>query len=96
MRREITNRDWFGKASAGLLLGFVLALGASGLFRVGFGLKDAYFSTQGQFAMWLMSPVWALTLSLSFLFSSTRAAWGWLGLVSGLLWGLLLLAGATA
>lgn len=96
MRREITNRGWAAKAGAGVLLGFILALGVSGLFRLAFGVTDTFFSTKGQFAMWLMSPIWAAIVSLCFLFPSGRAAWGWLGLASGVVWGALALAGALA
>jgi len=93
---EVTSRDWFGKSSAGLLLGFLLALGTSGLFKLAAGVGDTFFSTKGQFAMWLIAPVWASVLSFCFLFASTRAAWGWLGLASGMVWGLLLALGGVA
>jgi hypothetical protein len=93
--RPITSRDWFGKSSAGLLLGFLLALGASGLFKMAAGIGDTFFSTQGQFAMWLMAPVWAGVLSFCFLFPSTRSAWGWLGLASAVVWSILFALGGT-
>ncbi|MFT3976879.1 MAG: hypothetical protein QM688_07175 [Sphingomonas bacterium] len=96
MKREVSNRDWFGKASAGTLLGFFLALGAAGLFKLAAGVGDTFFSTKGQFAMWLMAPVWAGVLSFCFLFSSTRCAWGWLGLANALLWGFLFMSGGMA
>ncbi len=95
MKREISSRDWFGKACAGLILGFLLALGISGLFRHLAGVEDAFFSLKGQFAMWMISPVWAGILSFCFLFSSTRSAWVWLGLSNGILWALLFMIGAT-
>lgn len=95
MKREISSRDWFGKVSAGLILGFLLALGISGLFRHSLGVEDAFISTKGQFAMWLISPIWAGILSFCFLFSSPRSAWGWLGLSSGIIWALLIMLGAT-
>lgn len=96
MTGTVSSRDWFGKASAGLLLGFVLALGAAGLFKRAMGLGDTFFSTQGQFSMWLMSPVWAGVLSFCFLFRSTRAAWGWLGLAAGIVWATLFVSGGVA
>ena len=96
MKAAITNRGWIGKAGAGVLLGFLLALGVSGLFKVALGVNDTFFSTRGQFSMWLMSPVWAFTLSFCFLFPSARSAWSWLGLANGLVWGALFLAGGTA
>ncbi len=83
------SRNWFGKASAGLILGYGLALGLSGLF--------AWFGPQGieggggkaQINMWLMSPVWALVLSFCFLFRDGPRAWLWLGLANLLVFGLL-------
>ena len=74
-RRPLSSRDWFGKTAAAFILGFTLALGCAGLFRIAAGVGDAYFSTKGQFAMWLMAPLWALTLSFCFLFRSSLRAW---------------------
>ena len=85
MSREISNRGWPGKVSAGVICGFLLALGAAGTFKFAAGVGDTFFSTRGQFAMWLMAPVWAGVLSGCFLFPSGRSAWGWLGLAG--LWG---------
>ena len=34
MKRALSSKDWLGKSSAGLILGFLLALGAGGLFKV--------------------------------------------------------------
>lgn len=93
---KVSSRDWLGKGSAGLLLGFVIALGASGLLKLATGVGDTFFSTKGQLSMWLMSPVWAIVLSLCFLFASTRRAWGWLALLAGAIWGLLFVAGGLA
>ncbi|WP_404478981.1 hypothetical protein [Novosphingobium sp. BL-52-GroH] len=83
---QLTSRDWLGKASAGLILGFLLALGISGLLAWWIGVSDSYFSTKGQLAMWSMSPVWCLVLSLCFLFRSGLRAWGVLGLASAGVW----------
>lgn len=96
MRRDVTSRDWFGTASAGLLLGFLLALGASGMLRWMLGIREAFFSTPGQASMWLMAPVWSLVLGFSFLFASTARAWSWLGGATLLLWAILLAVGALA
>ena len=82
MRRALTSRDWFGKASAGLVLGFLLALGAGGLFKTLAGLDDTFFSTKGQLAMWMMAPIWAAVLSFSFMYRSPARAWGWLALAN--------------
>lgn len=93
MTPQLSSRDWFGKVAAGVALGFTLALACAGLFKVSLGIGDTFFSTQGQFAMWLMAPVWAFTVSLCFLFGSSARAWAWLGLVNALAWGVLALAG---
>lgn len=93
MSKPLSSRDWFGKSAAGLILGFALALGAAGVFQRLAGVGDTFFSTKGQFAMWLMSPVWALTLSFCFLFRSATRAWSWLAGANLLVWGLVLLLG---
>ncbi len=84
--RQLSSKDWFGKASAGVILGFGVALGASGLLTWLLGVQDTYFATKGQLAMWFMSPVWALVLSLCFFFSTGLRAWLWLGLANLVLW----------
>ncbi|MCB2073780.1 MAG: hypothetical protein H6917_16465 [Novosphingobium sp.] len=96
MRRPLSSRDWFGKASAGLVLGFLLALGAAGLFKILAGVGETFFSTKGQLAMWMMAPVWALAVSLCFLFRSGLRAWGWLALANLALWSLIALLGGLA
>lgn len=93
MKPQLTAKNWFGKASAGLILGFLIALGISGLFRTLGGVQEAFFSTKGQFSMWLMSPVWALVVSLVFLFRTSLRAWGWLVLANIVLWGLIAVLG---
>lgn len=93
MKPQLTAKNWFGKASAGLILGFLLALGTSGLFRVLGGVDEAFFSTKGQFSMWLMSPVWALAVSLVFLFRTSARAWAWLALANAVIWGLIAMLG---
>jgi hypothetical protein len=88
-RVRLESRHWFGKASAGLILGFGLALAVSGLF--------AWLGPEGidagggkiQFSMWLIAPVWAGVLSFVFLFRDGRRAWLWLGLANGIAFGLL-------
>lgn len=93
MTKPLTSRDWFGKSSAGLILGFLLALGCSGLFKLTSGLGEIFFSTKGQFSMWMIAPVWGLILSFCFLFGSPARAWGWLTLANMLLWGALWMLG---
>src|SRR3546814_15870064 len=73
--REISSRDWFGKLSAALVLGFTLALALTCAFQTLFSRGDAYFNPQGQIAMWLMSPIWCALLSLCFFFRSPARAW---------------------
>lgn len=96
MKRALSSKDWLGKSSAGLILGFLLALGAGGLFKVLGGVGDTFFSTKGQLAMWLMAPVWAGVLSFCFMFRSSARAWGWLGLANLVLWGALYMLGGLA
>lgn len=94
---EIGSRDWFGKASAALVLGFTLALGLTSIF--GWYFQDAgnpLFSAQGQMAMWLMAPIWAGILSFCFLFGSGPRAWAWLGAANLLAWGAYLICRLAA
>lgn len=95
-KRELTSRDWFGKASAGLVLGLAIALGFSGVLFHALGIGESYFSLPGQFTMWVMAPVWAIILSLCFLFGSGLRAWLWLGAVSAAIWAILFLMGGLA
>lgn len=87
---KLTSQDWFGKASAGVILGFGLALAISGLF--------AWFGPGGlgesggkvQLNMWLMSPIWMAVVSFCFLFRDAARAWLWLGGANLVAFGLLL------
>lgn len=94
--KPLTSRDWFGKSSAGLVLGFLLALGISGLFKLTTGLGDTFFSLKGQFSMWMIAPIWALILSFCFFFGSSLRAWGWLALANIILWSALWALGGIA
>jgi len=78
MNNSLTSRNWFGKASAGLVCGFALALGLSGLFWL-YGPQGGPVSGRLQFSMWLMGPLWALIFSFCFLFRDGLRAWAWLG-----------------
>lgn len=90
MNAKLTSRDWFGKATAGLILGFLLSLGLCGLFaRFGPGAIN-FMSAQGQVTMWLMSPLWCGILSFCFLFGSGLRAWAWLGAANIAAWAPLL------
>lgn len=90
MAKTLTSRDWFGKTLAATLLGFLLAIGISGLW--------AWFGPGGirggpvkmQINMWMVPLWWGLVCSLVFFFPNPRAAWGWLGLANLAVWGTLL------
>gem|GEM_PF-1664328 len=89
-RFRYSTKSWLVKSSAGLILGFLLCLGLTGLLlRYGFG-EVSTFSAHGQFLMWLMSPGWLLVVSLSFLFRSGLKAWLYLGAANLLVWALVL------
>lgn len=83
---ELTSRDWFGKVSAAAILGFTVTIALTCTFEALFSNGDAYFSPQGQIAMWLVSPIWCAILSLCFLFRSTARAWGWLAAANLMAW----------
>ena len=93
MRQPLSSRDWFGKVSAAAVLGFLLALGISGLFRIAAYAGQPFCSTAGQFSMWIISPVWALALSLCFLFRSGLRAWAWLLAANFAVWIAIVLLG---
>src|SRR5690606_22049377 len=57
MSQPLTARNWFGKVTAGFVLGLAIAIGISGLLTWAMDLGDTYFSLQGQFTMWMASPV---------------------------------------
>lgn len=71
--------DWWTKSLAGLILGFTLALGLVGLFAW-FGPGGIDADTKVQFNMWLITPIWLLILSFSFMFKTGLRAIGYLGL----------------
>tara|TARA_R110001606_G_scaffold117232_1_gene246623 strand:+ start:6568 stop:6879 length:312 start_codon:yes stop_codon:yes gene_type:complete len=74
-----SSRDWLGKTSAGLILGFALALSLSGLFALLWPGGLMHSSAKTQLNMWLMSPIWVVVLGSCFLFRSGFRAWLWLG-----------------
>lgn len=94
MSTPLSSRNWLGKSSAGLLLGFTLALGCAGLFRLAVDVGDA-LSMKGQLVMWMMAPVWALTLAFCFLFRSGLRAWLWLGGANLAVWAVLIATGVA-
>jgi hypothetical protein len=72
------RRDWISKTLAGAILGFSLAVALAGLFA---WLGPGGLATPNKFqlVMWLISPIWLTTMSLSFLFTTGARAWLWLG-----------------
>ena len=71
--------DWWGKASAGAILGLGLALSLVGLYAyLGPGGIDA---PTGRYSLmrYLEVFVWIAVFGFCFLFRSGRAAWAWLG-----------------
>lgn len=71
--------DWWAKTSAGLLLGFGLAIALVGLLAhlVGGGIAapDGRFTT----LRFLVPFIWMAVFGLCFLFRTGLAAWLWLG-----------------
>ncbi len=87
MRRgDLASRDWFGKSSAAVVLGFTLAIALTCTFAVLFSDGDSYLMAQGQLAMWLISPIWCLILGFCFLFRSGPQAWARLGAANLVAW----------
>ncbi len=68
--------DWISKTLAGLLLGFTLAIGCSGLFS--WLIAEIPLSIRGQLTMWIIAPVWVGILCSVYFFSSGKHAWFWL------------------
>lgn len=74
--------DWWGKASAGAILGIGLALALVGLYAyLGPGGINA---PGGRYSLmrYLEAFIWIAVFSTCFLFRSGRAAWVWLGVVN--------------
>lgn len=94
--KQLSSRDWFGKAAAGLILGFALALGISGLLAWTIGVSGTFFSTRGQLTMWAIAPIWCAILSFCFLFRSGLRAWAILGLATAAVWAALFATGTLA
>ena len=64
---------WFVKTMAGLVLGLTLAFAFIGIFAwFGPGGIDAH--TKVQFNMWMITPIWLLVFSFSYLFQTGRKA----------------------
>ncbi|TNE62607.1 MAG: hypothetical protein EP335_11490 [Alphaproteobacteria bacterium] len=75
----LSSKNWLGRASAGLILGFGIAIGLSALFaHFGPGGFNGE-STKMQMTMWMTSPIWVTVLCCCFLFQTGLRAWLWLG-----------------
>lgn len=85
--QQLHSRDWLSKASAGLVLGYGMAMALTGLFAW-FG-AGTISPGKLQVSMWLVSPIWTLVLSLAFLFRTGPRAWMIMGLANILCFGLL-------
>lgn len=69
--------DWLSKSLSGAILGLTLALLLSGIFAwAGYGGITA--PSKVQFNMWIISPIWLLIFSFSYLFQSGKSAFLWL------------------
>jgi len=79
--------DWWVKTLAGALLGFSLAILASGLLSRYMPIQPP--QAGAQLAMWLVPAVWLAVLSGCFFFRSGLRAWAWLGGANLLALGLL-------
>lgn len=66
---------WCCKVLAGAVLGFSLAVALAGIFVWVAPAGPSKF----QLAMWLVAPLWLVTLSAVFLFRDGVRAWMWLG-----------------
>ena len=93
-KRQPVQRDWFTKSLAGGVLGFGLALAASGLCSV--LLNSLALPIRGQIAMWLVPIVWLPVFGAVFFFFFGLHAWAWLSAVNVVLWCAYLLAHALA
>ena len=83
---RLTSRNWFPKASAGLVLGLTLSFALMGILGLVSHVDGQPRAVGSQFLMWLIVPVWTGILGTCFLFRSGWHAWGMLGLANAVLW----------
>lgn len=81
---------WWLKTLSGLVGGFMLTLALVGLFAW-FGPGGIQAAGKVQFNMWMISPVWLLILSFTFLFRTGWRALIGLAVANGAAWSMLLL-----
>lgn len=70
--------QWWQKSVIGTVLGLTLSYLMVGLFAW-FGPGGIDAPAKVQFNMWMITPLWLTTLSLSYLFVTWRTALLWLG-----------------
>lgn len=80
---------WWSKIIAGLLLGYALAIGSSGLLHM--LLAGGPPSGNAQLIMWLVIPIWLSVLGVSVAFDRARDVWLLLIMLNGLVYGALYL-----
>ena len=79
IKRRAIRADGWAKTSAGVILGFGLALALAGVYGyLGPGGLDA---ATGRYALmrFLVALIWTVVFGFCFLFRSGLAAWAWLG-----------------
>lgn len=87
---EKIQPHWWSKTLAGSILGLTLSYALVAIFAwYGPGGIDA--PTKVQFNMWLISPLWLLTLSLTYLFKTGLKAFIYLGAANIIFYSLFLL-----
>ena len=81
-RPRLDSRHWFGKTSAGIVLGYTLSVVLSGVIAA--LTPDGLEGGGGkiQFNMWMIAPIWASVLGFVYLFRDSVRAWLWLGLAN--------------
>lgn len=89
--REKISPDWWTKTIVGCVLGATLALALGGLFAW-LGPGGITADNKVQFIMWLLSPLWMLIFSVTFLFRTGLRALLWLAAANLLAYGILLAA----
>jgi len=83
LRARKIQPDWWRKTAAGIVFGFILALGLSGLFAwLGPGGISA--PIKSQFIMWSIAPLWMIIFSVVYLIPTGNKALLWLGVASAI------------
>jgi len=84
------RQDWIGKTSAGVILGFCLAISLAGtLAWLGPGGLDA--KNKFQFILWIVPPIWLGVAAFCYFFRTGLQAWLWLGSANLLAYGMMVL-----